>query len=73
MKKIVKTVGLVIVGGVLFWLFGLKLILKFMKGEKSAPCPAALSWLVDLPIRKRYMRPVLDRVGIRSGGSPWGG
>jgi ubiquinone/menaquinone biosynthesis C-methylase UbiE len=66
MKKTLSTVGLVIVGAVLFWLFGLKLIIKFLKFG-SAPCPASLSWIVDLPIRRRYMRAVLDRVGIRPG------
>ncbi len=58
--------GVVVVGILFFWLFGLKLIIKFMK-KGSAPCPASLSWIVDLPIRRRYMRPVLDRVGIRPG------
>jgi ubiquinone/menaquinone biosynthesis C-methylase UbiE len=60
-----KIVGYVILGAVLFWLFGLKLI-KFAKKE-SMPCPSSLSWLVDLPIRRRYMRPVLDRVGLSPG------
>ncbi len=64
--KTLKILGLVVVGLVLFWLFGLKLIIKFMK-HGSAPCPASLSWLVDLPLRRRYMRPVLDRVGGRPG------
>ena len=63
---IVKIIGLIIVGGLLFWLFGLKLIIKFMK-KGSAPCPSSLSWLVELPIRKRYMQPVLDRVGLKPG------
>lgn len=49
-----------------FWLFGLKLLIKLGKG-RSAPCPASLSWIVDLPIRKRYMRPVLDRAGLEPG------
>ena len=66
MLKAIATVGSVIAGIVLFWLFGLKLIIKFMK-KGSAPCPSALSWLVDLPFRRRYMRPVLDRVGLRPG------
>ena len=64
--RVLKTVGFILAGIALFWLFGLKLILKFMKGE-SAPCPAALSWIVDLPIRRRYMRPILDRVGMQPG------
>lgn len=33
----------------------------------SSPCPASFTWLVDNPLRLRYMRPVLDRVGIRAG------
>ncbi|MBN1313705.1 MAG: class I SAM-dependent methyltransferase [Anaerolineae bacterium] len=64
--QILEIVGLILLGIALFWLFGLKLILKFAKG-RSAPCPASLSWIVDLPIRRRYMRPVLDRVGIQPG------
>jgi ubiquinone/menaquinone biosynthesis C-methylase UbiE len=64
MKKTIKTIGLVVLEIAFFWLFGLKLIVKLSKGRK-APCPASLSWLVDLPFRRRYMRPVLDRVGIR--------
>jgi ubiquinone/menaquinone biosynthesis C-methylase UbiE len=64
--KALKIAVPVVLGVVFFWLFGLKLIIKFMKKE-SAPCPASLSWLVDLPIRRRYMRPVLDRVGSRPG------
>ena len=58
-----------IVGGLIFfWLFPLKLLSRLAaRFGLSAPCPAALSWLVDIPIRRRYMRPVLDRVGIRPG------
>ncbi|MBN1316456.1 MAG: class I SAM-dependent methyltransferase [Anaerolineales bacterium] len=44
----------------------MKLLGKLSKGH-SMPCPASLSWLVDLPIRRRYMRPVLDRVGLQPG------
>ncbi|MBN1877226.1 MAG: methyltransferase domain-containing protein [Anaerolineae bacterium] len=66
MKKTLQIVGLVALGILFFWLFGLKLIIKLFKG-RSMPCPSSLSWLVDLPIRRRYMRPVLDRVGIRPG------
>jgi arsenite methyltransferase len=58
-----------IVGGlVFFWLFPLKLVARLAaRFGKSSPCPASLSWLVDNRIRRRYMRPVLDRVGIRPG------
>jgi SAM-dependent methyltransferase len=57
------------VGGVvLFWLFPLKLISRLAaRFGHSSPCPAALSWLVDNPFRCRYMRPVLDRIGIQPG------
>jgi ubiquinone/menaquinone biosynthesis C-methylase UbiE len=57
------------IGGVLFfWLFPLKLVARLAhRFGTSAPCPAALSWLVHNPLRRRYMRPVLDRVGIRPG------
>ncbi|HSR34648.1 MAG TPA: methyltransferase domain-containing protein [Anaerolineae bacterium] len=58
---------LAIVGGFLFfWIFPLKLISRLAaRFGASSPCPASLSWIVDNPIRRRYMRPVLDRVGIR--------
>jgi arsenite methyltransferase len=60
---------LVAVGGlVFFWLLPLKLIARLAaRFGKSSPCPASLSWLVDNPIRRRYMRPVPERIGIRPG------
>jgi ubiquinone/menaquinone biosynthesis C-methylase UbiE len=55
-------------GVVLFWLLPLKLISRLAaRFGHASPCPAALSWLVDNPIRRRYMRPVLDRIGIQPG------
>jgi ubiquinone/menaquinone biosynthesis C-methylase UbiE len=58
-----------VIGGLLFfWLFPLKLISRLAaRFGHSAPCPASLDWLVDNPIRRRYMRPILDRVGIQPG------
>lgn len=57
-----------VAGVVLFWLFPLKLISRLAaRSGHSSPCPASLSWLVDSPLRRRYMRPVLDRTGIRPG------
>lgn len=68
MHKAVRTLLITIVGVLLFWFFGLKLLLKLTKRDgRAAPCPASLSWFVDLPIRRRYMRPVLDRVGLKAG------
>ena len=58
-----------IIGGVvIFWLFPLKLISRLAaRFGQSAPCPASLDWLVDNPIRRWEMRPILDRIGIRPG------
>ena len=58
----------IIAGVLFFWLFPLKLISRLAsRFGASAPCPAALSWLVYNPLRRWYMRPVLNRVGIRPG------
>jgi len=58
-----------VIGGLLFfWLFPLKLLSRLAASfGHSAPCPASLDWLVDNPVRRRYMRPILDRVGIQPG------
>jgi SAM-dependent methyltransferase len=71
MKTVIKVFGIVlavICGLLFFWLFPLKLISRLAaRFGQSAPCPAALDWLVDNPLRRWEMRPVLDRVGIRPG------
>jgi arsenite methyltransferase len=59
---------LIVAGGVLFWMLPLKVLSRLAaRFGKSAPCPASLSWVVDNPIRRRYMRPVLERIGICPG------
>lgn len=63
---LIKLIGIIILGILFLWLFGLKLIIKFIK-KGGDPCPSSLSWLVDLHIRRYYMRHVLDRVGIQPG------
>ncbi len=56
-----------LVGGlVVFWLFGLKFLLKLKKG-RGEPCPTSWSWLVDNPLRRWDVRHALDRVGLRPG------
>ena len=56
---------LILVGGLAFlWLVVIRVVAKLIGGE---PCPYAVAWLVDNPLRRRYMRPVLDRVGIQPG------
>ena len=58
-------VVLILVGGLtFFWLVVIRALAKLNGGE---PCPYALAWLVDNPVRRRYMGPVLDRIGIRPG------
>jgi ubiquinone/menaquinone biosynthesis C-methylase UbiE len=68
MKKFkVLWIALAVVGGLaFFWLVVLKVLVRLNQG-RGAPCPASLSWLVNNPIRHRYMRPILDHVGIRPG------
>jgi ubiquinone/menaquinone biosynthesis C-methylase UbiE len=62
------TVLAVIGGAIFFWVLPLKLLARLAaRFGKSSPCPAALSFIVDNPIRRRYMRPILGRVGIRPG------
>jgi ubiquinone/menaquinone biosynthesis C-methylase UbiE len=62
-------ITLAVFGGLaFFWLFPLKLVSRLAaRFGHSSPCPASLSWIVDNPIRRRYMCPVLDRIGIRPG------
>lgn len=56
---------LLAVGGLaFFWLVVMRIAAKLHGGE---PCPFALAWIVDNPLRRRYMAPVLDRIGIRPG------
>ena len=66
-KKHVLWVVAALLGGlVIFWLFGLKLILKLMKG-RGEPCPSSWSWIVDNPLRRWDVRHALTRAGLRSG------
>jgi SAM-dependent methyltransferase len=62
-------ITLVLVGGLaFFWLVVLKLMSRLAaRMGHSSPCPASLSWIVNNPVRRRYMRPILGRVGIRPG------
>lgn len=68
---VIKVIGFVlaIIGGLLFfWLFPLKLISRLAaRSGRSAPCPSSLAWLLDNPVRRRYVRLLLDRVGVRPG------
>ena len=46
------------------WLVVFRLVAKLKGGE---PCPYALSWITDNPIRRWYMRDALSWIGIRAG------
>lgn len=66
--KIFKWAFVLLLGLVFFWLFPLKLLSRLASHwGRSAPCPASFSLIVDNPLRRRYMRPVLDRVGVQPG------
>ena len=67
-KKCIRLLLAVPLGFAFFWLVVMKVLSRlFAHFGVSAPCPAEVSWLVDNPIRQKYMRPVLDRVGIQPG------
>ena len=53
-------------GLVIFWLFGLKLLMQLMKGH-GEPCPTSWSWIVDNPLRRWDVRHALERAGLLAG------
>lgn len=56
---------LILVGCVaFFWLVVARILAKLGGG---GPCPYALAWMVDNPLRRRYTGSVLDRIGIQPG------
>lgn len=56
---------LVLLGSLAFlWLIVARILVKLAGG---GPCPYALAWMVDNPLRRRYMGQVLDRIGIQPG------
>ena len=58
-------VFLALAGALAFlWLVVFRILAKLSGGE---PCPYAFAWMVDNPIRRRYMVRVLHRVGIQPG------
>jgi SAM-dependent methyltransferase len=62
-------VTLVAIAGLLFfWLVPLKLIYRLLaRLGKKVPSLSTVSWLVDNPLRRVYIDPVLDRIGIHPG------
>jgi ubiquinone/menaquinone biosynthesis C-methylase UbiE len=67
-RKLLAILLATLLGLAFIWLVLLKILARITaRFGVSGPCPAALSWLVDNPIRRRYMSRVLDRIGIRPG------
>lgn len=51
-----------------FWLVIMKIISRIAaRYGISGPCPSALSWIVDNPMRQRQVPLILDRAGIQPG------
>ena len=66
--KLMKGLAYATIFLLFIWFFVLKIVARLAaRTGKSAPCPASLAWLVNNPLRRRYMRPVLDWVGIQPG------
>jgi ubiquinone/menaquinone biosynthesis C-methylase UbiE len=66
-KRCIWWIAPALLGGlVAFWLFGLKLIMKLMKG-RGEPCPYSWSWIVDNPLRRWDVRHALTRAGLCTG------
>ena len=67
-KKFFRILFIITFGLAFFWLVIMKIVARLAaRAGKSSPCPVSFSGLVDNPIRRRYMRPVLDRLGIHPG------
>jgi len=65
-KRVLWMATAVVGGLVIFWLFGLKLLLQLFKG-RGEPCPTSWSWIVDNPLRRWDVRHALERAGLRAG------
>lgn len=62
--KIITTI-LILLGILAFlWLVVARILTRLTGG---APCPYALAWMVDNPLRRRYLGSVLDQIGIQAG------
>lgn len=58
--KLSKRLAVFTVVLLFFWFFILKIVSRIAaRSGKAAPCPASLAWIVNNPLRRMYMRPVL--------------
>jgi ubiquinone/menaquinone biosynthesis C-methylase UbiE len=68
MKKIIFYGICVLAALVFFWAVVLKIMIRIGRlFGYCAPCPASWSWIVDNPVRRRYMKNLLENIGIREG------
>jgi ubiquinone/menaquinone biosynthesis C-methylase UbiE len=68
MKKAVTCALCVLVFLAFFWVVVLKIMIRIGRSfGYCAPCPASWSWIVDNPVRRRYMKDLLDNIDIREG------
>lgn len=60
---------LITVGAIVFFWVVIMRLLSWVAAKvgHSAPCPASLSYIVDNPVRRWYLRDVVERAGVRSG------
>ncbi len=66
--KLSKGVAYATIFLIFIWFFVLKVIARIAaRLGKSAPCPASVSWIVDNPLRRRTMQPVLSWIDIQPG------
>jgi ubiquinone/menaquinone biosynthesis C-methylase UbiE/uncharacterized protein YbaR (Trm112 family) len=68
MSRLLKILLAIPLGLACFWLVVMKIISRVAASlGVSGPCPTALSWLVDNPIRRHAVPRLLDWAGIRPG------
>ena len=68
MSRLLKILLAIPLGLACFWLVVMKIISRVAASlGVSGPCPTALSWLVDNPIRRNAVPRLLDWAGIRPG------
>ncbi len=69
LRKLILTLFAALFGLVFFWLIVLKIVSRLLaRFGMSGPCPSEIAWIVDNPIRRRYMRPIPNRMDLRPGG-----
>lgn len=67
-RSVVKGLAMGTAAFLFFWFVLAKVVARAAaRWGYSGPCPASVAWLVDNPLRRHMMRPVLGWVGIKPG------